>query len=247
MPRISPKESIDKRPVASWSSGKELVGTDRIFKGWFLDVGLDQALDDAAMAAGWQSGGMTHMDGETRAHWLLPSPAPLFVLISGVAFTTMAAMVKGGVAYTGVRALWPQGERSSLAVQALHPGLLAQGYETPIPFAVKSTSTDDLLAALLCHNDVLDACEAAAAAKGTPRSFEFWEAALPLQPGAKVNRGKELTSAISPIACAHPDEPDLPYLRGLLAPKHVADIVAERWSEITSWAAGPAETFGGQA
>lgn len=237
MPRITPKETPDKRPVASWSSGKEVDGTDRIFKGWFIDVGLDDRLDAACDAAGWERGGLAHLDGEIREHWLLPSPCPIFVLIQGVPFTTMPALVKSDVAYTGLKAYWPKDGRSVLAFQALHPDLLANDYVEPIPFSVRSTSTDDLLAALLTHNAVLDACEAAAAAKGTPRTFEFWEVALPLAAGSKVARGKDLQSPISPIVCVHPPKPDVAYLRTVLAPKMVADIIESAWPQITSWAA----------
>lgn len=237
MPRITPKETPDKRPVASWSSGKEVDGTDRIFKGWFLDVGLDDRLDAACEAAGWERGGLAHLDGEVRQHWLMPLPTPLFVLIQGVPFTTMPALVKSDVAYTGLKAFWPRDGRSVLAFQALHPDLLAADYVDPLPFSVKSTSTDDLLNALLTHNAVLDACEAAAAAKGTPRTFEFWEVALPLAAGTKVARGRELQSPISPIVCVHPPKPDVAYLRSRLAPKMVADIIASTWPQITSWAA----------
>lgn len=242
MPRIIPKETPDKRPVASWSSGKEVLNTDRVFKGFFLDVGLDEQLDVACRAAGWEQGELSHLDGEARNHWLIPSPCNLHVLIQGVAFTTMSALVKSDVAYTGLKAFWPKDGRSVLAFQALHPDLLANGYTEPLPFSVKSTSTDDLLAALLKHNAVLDACEQAAAAKGTPRAFEFWEVALPLAAGTKVARGKELQSPISPIVCAHPPQPDVAYLRTILAPKMVADIIASAWPQITSWAADRGST-----
>lgn len=237
MPRITPRETPDKRPVASWSSGKEVMNTDRIFKGWFVDVGLDDRLDAACRTAGWERGELAHLDGEVRVHWLLPTPCPLFVLIQGVPFTTMSALVKSDIAYSGLKAAWPKDGRSVLGFQALHPDLIAAGYIEPIPFSVKSTSTDDLLAALLAHNAVLDACEAAAAAKGAPRTFEFWEIALPLGAGTKVPRGKELQSPISPVVCTHPPQPDIQYLRTLLAPKVVADIVGEQWAAITSWAA----------
>ncbi len=42
MPRLKPQESPDKRPIASWASGKEIAGTDRTHKGFFLDMGLDR-------------------------------------------------------------------------------------------------------------------------------------------------------------------------------------------------------------
>lgn len=237
MPRITPKETPDKRPVASWSSGKEVLNTDKVFRGFFLDVGLDERLDAACDAAGWEQGELSHLDGEARNHWLLPTPTPLFVLIQGIPFTTMPALVKTDVSYSGLKAFWPRDGRSVLGFQALHPDLLAAGYHEPIPFTVKSTSTDDLLAALLKHNAVLDACEEAAAKKGAPRTFEFWEVAVPFGAGTKVARGKDLQSPISPIVCVHPPKPDVTYLRKILAPKIVGDIIDRTWPQITSWAA----------
>lgn len=237
MPRLTPKDTPDKRPVASWSSGKEIEGTDRTFKGFFIDVGLDAKLDAACEAAGWEQGGLAHLDGAVRQHWLLPSPCTLFVLIQGVPYTSMPALVRSDVSFAGLKAYWPKDGRSVLAFQALHPDLLAADYTEPLPFSVRSTSTDDLLQSLLMHNAVLDACEAAAAAKGSPRQFEFWEVALPLVAGTKVARGKDLQSPISPIACAHPAKPDINYLRKLLAPKVVADVTEQSWSQITTWAA----------
>ncbi|HEX6292074.1 MAG TPA: hypothetical protein VFZ66_23000 [Herpetosiphonaceae bacterium] len=169
MPRLTPQESPDKRPVASWSTGKERLDSDRTFRGWFIDVGLDDRLD----AAGWEQGTLGHLGGKTGLHWLLPAPCPLYILIQGIPYTTMSALVKTDVSYSGLKACWPPEGRSVLGFQALHPDLLAAGYQEPIPFSVKSTSTDDLLAALLKHHAILDACEAAASRKGTPRTFEF--------------------------------------------------------------------------
>ncbi|MBA3947219.1 MAG: hypothetical protein H0X37_22000 [Herpetosiphonaceae bacterium] len=234
MPRIKPQES-SKRPGLSWSSGKEVIGQDRVHRGLFLDTGLDAALDDAAEAAGWQRGDLPHMEG-TREHWLVPTPTPLFVLIDGVPFTKMAALVRNDVSYAGIGVRWPQGQKSALAVQVLHPDLLAQSYTTPLSLTVSGTSTDDLLQALLTHDAVLTVCEAAAAARGNPRVFEFWEIALMLKAGDKVARGSAQTSMISPIICAHPTKPSVDYLRTLLAPKVVGDVVTAQSAAIRSWA-----------
>ncbi|MCC6626392.1 MAG: hypothetical protein IT340_03200 [Chloroflexi bacterium] len=234
-----------KRLVASWSSGKEIVGEDAIFRGWFLDVGIDPALDEAAAAAGWPQGRLLHLDGESREHWLLPSPTVLFVLIDGIPYGRLSALASNDVAYAGVGCSWIRGQRSRLGVMALARDLLTQGYETPLPFTVSSTSTDDLLAALLRHNEVLDALEAAARAAGKPREFDFHGIGLPLVPGPKVARGAgPLTTQISPVTCAHPQELTREALRGivtpaigLLAPPPVAEIKTRRWSEIVEWAA----------
>jgi hypothetical protein len=243
MPRLQPRDH-DKRPSASWANGKELIGTDRVWRGWFVDFDADAALDEACRAAGWEVADMAHLDGEIRSHWLIPVPAPLFVLIQGVPFTSMTAMVKNDVAYSGLSAAWPKDGRSSLGFLALHPDLIAANYLEPLPFRVKSTATDDLLTALLAHNTALDACEAASAAAGTNRTFEFYDVALPLGAGPKAARGKELQSPVNPIQCLHPAAPDVPYLRRMLAPKVVASVVFERWSEIVAWAAGPIDQGG---
>ena len=128
---------------------------------------------------------------------------------------------------------------------ALARDLLAHGYQTPIPFCASSTSTDDLLGALLRHNDLLDALEEAARAANKPRDFEFFGVGLPLLPGPKVARGSgALTTQISPIACGHPTEFTREALRGvvtpangLIAPPAVAEVKAARWPEIAAWAA----------
>src|SRR3712207_8307611 len=57
-------------------------------------------------------------------------------------------LFRSNVSFAGVGARWPPGGRSALAVQCLHPDLIAQGYLEPIVFSVSSTRTDDLLAAL---------------------------------------------------------------------------------------------------
>lgn len=236
MPRIQPQDGPAKRPVMSWSSGKELVGADRVWRGLFLDCGLDPELDQAAQAAGWAQGQMGHLDGQARTHWLVPAPTPLYVLIAGVPYRSVGALARADVARSGIGCRWSG--RSKLGVQVLHPDLMRREYTEPLALSVSSTSSDDLLAALLAHNAVLDRCEAAAAQAGRPRAFEFWQVACPFQPGPRVARGQgDKTTMISPIACAHPTEPTLEYLRGLLAPRVVDDIVAARWAEIERWAA----------
>jgi hypothetical protein len=244
MARIIPADS-GKRLVASWSSGKEIVGGDAIFRGWFLDIGIDPALDTAAASAGWSQGQLLHLDGAVRDHWLLPSPVVLFPLIDGLPYRKLSALAANDCSYAGVGCSWVKGQRSRLGVMALVRDLLAQGYQTPIPFCVSSTSTEDLLAALLRHNDLLDALEEATRAAGKPREFDFYGVGLPLTPGPKVARGAGAqTTQMSPITCAHPAEFTRETLRavmatasGLVAPAVVAEVKSARWPEIVNWAA----------
>lgn len=241
MARIIPKVS-DRGAAASWSSGKEVVGTDRVHRGWFLDYGLTEPLDAAAQALGWPRGPLSHLDGDTREHWLVPMPCPLYILILGLPFMDMLTLARNDIAFSGLgcRWRWQNSETSRLGAFAIHPDLLRVGYTDPFPFLVSSTSTDDLLRALLKHNAVLNACEDAASAAGKPRPFEFWEVALPFGVGAKSSRGSgDKTSQISPIACAHPppEQQNTTYLRSLLAPPPVRESIVHHWPTITAWAA----------
>jgi hypothetical protein len=244
MARIIPRAS-DRGPAASWSVGKEVVGSDRIHRGWFIDHGLDQAFDEAAAALGWASGALSHMDGNTRPHWFIPMPCRLHVLILGVPFMNIGALARNDIAYAGLGCRWTSGDTSRLGALVIHPDLVNAGYEEPFPIMISSTSTEDLLAALLAHHRVLDACEAAARDAGAARSFDFWEVALPFGVGAKSVRGKDdKTSTITPIVCAHPpdDQLSVDYLRGLLAPPAVRRFVREQWPRVTTWAADVART-----
>jgi hypothetical protein len=239
MARIIPKLS-DRGPAMSWSIGKEVVGADRIHRGWFIDQGLDDDLDEAAADLGWIIGKLAHLDGQTRPHWLVPMPCPLHVLILGVPYMNIFALARNDIAYSGLGCRWRSGDSSRLGAMVIHPDLLRAGFVEPFPIMASSTSTDDLLTALLAHNQVLNACEAAAANAGSPRAFDFWEVALPFGAGEKTPKGKDdKTSMISPIICAHPPaaQQDVDYLRGLLAPPLVRRIVVDRWPKITAWAA----------
>lgn len=244
MPRITPVDTTG-RLVAAWSNGKEVLGGDGIFRGWFLDLGLEPALDAAATAAGWPRGDLGHLNGAARAHWLLPSPAVIFPLIDGLPFTRLGALAANDVSDAGVGCSWATGQRSRLGVMALVRDLLTYGYETPVPFCTSSTGTDDLLAALLRHNELLDALEHATRAAGRPRTNAFFDIGLPIQRGPTVMRGTgALISQLSPISCAHPAAFTLEALRriihrtnGLVAPAAVARIKAERGPAIVTWAA----------
>lgn len=259
MPSIVPMETIGgRRLTASWSSGKEVVDRGIIFRGWFLDVGSDPDLDAACQQAGMQQGQLSHLDGAVREHWLMPSPTVIFPLIDGLASTRLIGLARGDVARAGVGCSWPAGQRSRLGVMALVRDLLAVGYVNPIPFCVSSTSTDDLLAALVRHHEVLVALEEAARSAGRPQTWEFYHLGLPLLAGDKVARGSgTLTTAISPITCGHPrDLSSRETLRaivssqgGLRAPEIVSQRKAECWPDIVAWATefGAARRVGGES
>jgi len=238
MARIIPKPS-DRGASASWSIGKEVIGSDRIHRGWFIDKGLTDDLDEAAASLRWPHGLFAHLDGKTRPHWLVPMPCPLHVLILGVPFSDIYALARNDIAYSGLGCRRKPGETTRLGALAFHPDLVRAGYGEPFPIMTSSTSTDDLLAALLAHNQVLTACEEAAAAAGSPRPFDFWEVALPFGAGSKISRGRDdKTSLISPIICTHPPvaHQDVDYLRGLLAPPLVRRYTVEQWPTIVAWA-----------
>lgn len=132
MARIIPRAS-DRGPSASWSIGKEVVGSDRIHRGWFIDHGLDQAFDEAAEALGWAGGALSHMDGNTRPHWFIPMPCRLHVLILGVPFMNIGVLARNDIAYAGLGCRWTSGDTSRLGALVIHPDLVNAGYEEPFP------------------------------------------------------------------------------------------------------------------
>jgi hypothetical protein len=260
--RIKPR-ATDKRPAVSWAIGNMTwIERDDYYSGLFVDYGLDDALDAAAEAAGWQFGTLDHGKEGPRPHWFPPAPTALYILIGGVPYTSMVLMARNrqDAAACGIGCRWEKGEKSKLAVQVVFKDLVPHGFVEPLLFAVSSTQTDDLLAALLAHNTVLDRCEmlankkvdeARAAAKASAeaagkkdydekkypyRQFDFWEWALPIAPGKSTARGKEQTYRVRPLVCVHPEEPGLDYLRDLFVAKEVRAVVRERAADITEWA-----------
>ena len=237
MARLAPKES-DKGPQGSWSIGKEIVGSDRMHRGWFIDQGRDNEFDAAAEQAGFAYAEMINKNNEQNGFWLFPTPVSLFVLVEYIPYTRIELLARNDIAFTGLRCFWPKDGRSTLGFMALVPQLLAVGYNVPLPFGASSTRTNDLLKVLLAHNTVLDAAEKAATANGTPRNFEFFDLALPFAQGKKDPRGSgdKITNVVPPI-CGHPAEVTVDYLRENFAPPIVRSTRREQWPEIVSWAA----------
>lgn len=233
MPRVEPKEG--KSLIASWSRGEPIQGRREIFAGIFLDVGVDPALDTAAARAGWAQGKLRHKDGEAREHYLLKTPTLVYVMIAGVPFKTVGALAQhpAEAAQVGIACRWRSeiGERSVLAVHLLFADLVPHGFLTPIPLVVRSNHTDDLLAALVAHNTVLDRAETA-----MQRSFEFYQVALPIDAGEGVARGSsaapETTSSVMPITCVHPAQLTRKYITEMTAPIEVSTTALEWEAEI---------------
>lgn len=235
MPRVAPR-AFTAGPRVSWCSGKR-VGREW-YVGLFTDRGVDPDLDRAAGAANWQAAEMQHMGGRVGAHWLLPSPAWVYVLIEAVPWESMAGMVSNDVSGYGIGARWPSGQPSALGVHVLFRDLLVRDYREPLVFTVTSRSTDDLLAVLLAHNQLLDRYEAATEATGARQALEYWQVALPIVPGREENKGKgDKVTSITTVGHAHPDPPTFGYVRSNTAPPVVAGVWQMREAEIKSWAA----------
>lgn len=232
MPRTKPEDPpIEKALVASWCSGRRVKDSDRIWRGLFLDIGLDEDLDRAAAAAEWPRAWISHLDSY-REHWCCPSPTNVFVMITGIPFKPMMMQMiarrpkKAAECCMGVR--WPYGETSKLWLPVLFDDLVQQGYLKPIPIVVSSTSTDDLLAALVLHNDVIERSEVA-----IDQPMDFCDLALPIMPGQEVNRSNgDVGTPMSPITCGHPEKLTRAYVTALLAPPNVTQTWEYSWRDL---------------
>ncbi len=264
---VQPRQKPRSNPRASWASRLQVESgplADAVYKGIFLDAGLDDDLDQAAEAAGWRLGAITHRskgrgeDDITRDHWFPLQPAKLHMLIDSLPIWADGSplgkvwdYVQAGVWEYGIGARWPKPtpqqtrSRSSLGMYCLFQDLIKVGYVEPISFVVTSSNTDDLIAAMIGHQHVLDVANAKIIAAGKGKQLRFSELALPITFGEKVTRGSgELTSQVYKIASAHPrqnEEITGEYLRGLLAPQGV-DIYSlyvyhlEQGARILDWA-----------
>jgi hypothetical protein len=254
---------------AAWARGmvlKTAEGRTRRdmppFEGWFLDAGVDPAFDDAAAQVGWQRAHKANMQATLTEVWLVPSPTAIFIAINGLpeipageVAERMVLPMAGAwqqVAKLGIKARWPEGGRSRLAVQGILADLVPVGYTTPIPFTVSSNYTKDLATVLYAHNAALDAAEAAAAAAGRSRTFEFWDVAIVMEPGEPEMRGGgvEKAEAVPPVSVPLPfrdGEPDLDALRARVRQSYekpfqkdaIAAAVTAHWGSIVAWAQKP--------
>jgi hypothetical protein len=222
-------------PLLQWATGLP-TESRQLYAGWLVEVGQDEALDEAMLAAGNTSVKIKHGGGNVVAHWRIESAA-LFVLADGV--QTMQEMRSSsdryGIAF-GWRTLDDGRRQSQLRMRVCLRELLEVGYARPLLVSVKSTLTGDLLAALLRQYDVLDAAHAEQARSGKPaRPLPFYAFSLPLGPGAEVARGRAQTKEIVPMVAQIPETIERAYLLAHWIKREWVAGIEARIDETIAW------------
>jgi len=232
-PRQKPEQPQEK-PRASWSSRTSFEGGSRhgeIYHGIFVDAGVDVDFDEAAQAAGWESGYLkVDRNKDAVEVWLPPSPTIVHVLIEGAPIwedgtflDRISQYVEQDVWEYGIGARWPkqpQGSRgirprSSMGVWILFHDLLPLGYEFPISFVVTSTNTEDLISCFIKHQKLISWNNAQIDVED-----RFADVGLPLIVGEPKERSHQYEGSTAyKIACAHPrrEEWTSEYVESLLA------------------------------
>ena len=177
-------------PVLQWSTGLQ-TNDRRLYAGWLAEVGRSESFDDAMQQAGFNQVTIKHGSGNVVTHWAVET-ANLFVIAEGV--QTIAEMQRSteryGIAF-GWRTLQGGRQQSQLRFRALLSELTAFGYTEPLLVTAKGTSTGDVINALMCQYEVLDAVEAFRKEQGKPLlQPPFYACSIPLGPGADVTRGQ---------------------------------------------------------
>lgn len=194
-----------RRPVATtdaavlqWSTG--LTTTKReIYAGWLIETGKSDTLDDALHAAGYETVQIKHGNGNVATHWRI-EVADLIILADGV--QSIGEMRDTADRY-GVAFWWRTldggRQQSQLQVQVLIRQLVEINHWEPVVLSVKSTLTGDVINALLCQFDVLDAFDAYRQQQGRPAAnAPLYAFSLSIGPGAEVQRGKDQKKGIVP-------------------------------------------------
>ena len=193
-------------PFLQWASGLQTQDR-RIYAGWLLEVGKDEALDASMRTVGFDQVRIKHGGGNIVTHWAVET-ATAFVIAEGV--QTPQEMKRTDVRY-GIAYGWGRTDegrpQSHLKMRVLLYELLMVGCCQVLTISIKSTMTDDLLAALTRQYDVLDAVDAFRAQDNKPAmNAPFYACAIPLTWGEEVTRGSGATTKpIIPPAAAIPD------------------------------------------
>lgn len=246
-PARRPQEP-ERGALLQWASGLQTTER-RLYAGWFVEAGKDEALDEGMRAAGFPQVNIKHGGGNVVTHWQIET-ANLFVIAEGV--QTIGEMRGDGRRY-GIAFGWTKPERratpqSWLKARVFLRELLAVGYAEPLTLTVKGTLTGDLIAALIRQYDVLDAAKVRRTASNRqPFDLPLYAFSIPLGPGADVTRGSgDATKEITPMVAMVPPTVDDAYLKTHWAKAPwVAAIEAELDAAI-DWSVTASASEGGE-
>ncbi len=241
--------AADAVPVLQWANGKPVAkgaGMARFnpLIGFHSEIGKNADFDERMIGAGTARTTIRHQrDGGSAevAHWYFGETLALFPVTSGPPVPTMAALVKHAAhtANAGIGARWGQGVPSNLAVRCIL-ALPGAGGELPEPvivqLAMRSRSTDVLLAALLAHVAHCEAADALIDRARHPEPVTCHELAWTLTAGAEISVGRGDTSDITPFIVADAAPVTRADLKGRWCSPDTDALALASWAGIVAWA-----------
>lgn len=236
-----PAITAQNETLLQWASG--LTTTDRrIYAGWFVEAGRDAWLDGAMQSAGFERVTIKHSSGNAVTHWAVEQ-ADMFVAADGV--QTIAEMKQTseryGVAF-GWRTLDNGKAQSFLKARVFLRELLLAGYTEPLTLSVRSTTTGDVIDALMTQYDVLDAIDALRTQQGkAPLEPPFYACSIRVGPGKEVQRGSGSTSTLTPPVAYLPPTLDREFLAQQYIRKEWIALIEQATEQAVRWSIAASE------
>jgi hypothetical protein len=234
LPAQRPKVDAEGYQLYDEETGEALMD-NLYYAGFFTQVGVDKALDDAMTLHKVPWLDIAHGGGEVVRHWMIEKPL-LFLMAKGIPSNGNS---KGeyGIAY-----LWRQKRNSTKRETVFYAQVvirqLLPEYSKPFVMTCKSTQTDDALVALKRQYRVLAKAREAMRKAGKELAMPLWTYSFFLGAAKKQDvRGSGADSKpIFPMISGIPDDAPGAYLQKHEVPIELADHFRGLTEKAVEWA-----------
>lgn len=240
-------------PVLQWANGRndarQMLGVGRFQShvGWYTEAGKDEDFDAWLKDAGFHLFEMRHpRQGGAPAivrHYDLGDSLLFYPLTAGPVAPTVAGSLKSpklaaDTADAGIALRWARGdgERSKMALRGYLAVPVHGVYPQLVQITAKSRMTDELMSAIVDHVRVCEVADSLVDRAKHPAEVGLWELPMPLGPGSEAQWGRGETTTVTPIRSAHPDAPDLAYLRAMWRDAQAPEWMTRDWPGVQAWA-----------
>jgi len=235
LPATRPKKDAQGYDLYDEDTGEELV--DNInYSGFFTAVGVDKDLDQVMTALEIPTITIQHRGGPQR-HWML-TKVTCFLLAKGIP-SNGGSEGRYGVVYQWSKGGPRRKSGSVFYVQVILRHLLPH-YTKPFVFCMRSTQTNDALAAFSRQYRVLGRAHEELQRHGMDMPLPLYAYSLTLKASTKQDiRGQGSTEerrAIYPMIAIVPDVPDNAYLQRQEMPLQYTELLKEATDNAVEWA-----------
>lgn len=236
----------NSRTVAQMTPGE---GRFHPLVGWYIEVGKDTDLD-AMMpkVPGVKRIAIKHQrqgGSEIVQHWYFGEAIQFHPVTAGPVATTMQGCLRGknavAMAEAGIGIVWPQGDRSKLAVRGYVDVLARAGYAHLVQLSSRSRMTDVLLTALVDHVALCTKADRLVDRTRHPEQVALHEVGMVLVAGEEAEWGKGDTATVVPYRYELPATIDKDYIGAHWRKPAIDSAAHQDWDDIVVWAHAFAE------